>query len=79
MLLEYWLLALRSEVGIAIPTDNRAMLRQQLYRARYEAKDPRLDDIVMIIPQKEDEIWLVHRDADSRGTADEDNIKPLHR
>ena len=79
MLLEYWLLALRSKVGIAIPTDNRAMLRQQLYRARYEANDPRLDDITMIIPEKEDEIWLVHKDADSRGTVDESNIKPLHR
>lgn len=79
MLLEYWLLALKSKVGVAIPTDNRAMLRQQLYKARYEAKDPRLDDIVMIIPKKEDEIWLVHRDADSRSTIDQDNIEPLHR
>lgn len=79
MLLEYWLLALRSKVGVAIPTDNRAMLRQQLYRARYEAKDPRLDDIVMVIPEKEDEIWLVHKDADSRGPFDESNVEPLHR
>jgi hypothetical protein len=79
MLLEYWLLALRSKVGVAIPTDNRAMLRQQLYKARYEAKDPRLDDIVMIIPEKEDEIWLVHRDADSRSPFDQSNVEPLHR
>jgi len=79
MLLEYWLLALKSKVGVAIPTDNRAMLRQQLYRARYEAKDPRLDDIVMVIPEKEDEIWLVHKDADSRSTIDESNVEPLHR
>ena len=79
MLLEYWLLALRSKVGIAIPTNNRAMLRQQLYKARYEAKDPRLDDLVMIIPEREDEIWLVHKDADSRGAVNESNIEPLHR
>lgn len=79
MLLEYWLLALKSKVGVAIPTDNRAMLRQQLYKARYEAKDPRLDDIVMIIPKKEGEIWLVHRDADSRSTIDQSNVEPLHR
>jgi hypothetical protein len=79
MLLEYWLLALKSEVGIAISTDNRAMLRQQLYKARYDAKDPRLDNLVMVMPEKEDEIWLVHRDADSRGTANQDNVKPLHR
>lgn len=79
MLLEYWLLALRSKVGVAIPTNNRALLRQQLYKARYDAKDPRLDDITMIIPEKEDEIWLVHKDADSRGTVNESNIEPLHR
>lgn len=78
-LLEYWLLALRSKVGIAVPTDNRAMLRQQLYKARYDAKNPALEDIVMIIPEKEDEIWLVHKDADTRTTLNEDNIKPLRR
>ena len=71
MLEELWLAALRAETGIAIPTDNRAVLRQHLYRARAEANDPRLDDLVMIMPEKEDEIWLVHKDADGIGTDNE--------
>jgi hypothetical protein len=71
MLLEFWLAALNSKVGIAIPTDNRASLRQLLYRARAEANDPRLDDIVMLIPENDGEIWLVHKDADSIGADNE--------
>ena len=73
MLEQFWLAALASDVGIAIPTDNRALLRQHLYKARGEMKDPRLDEITMIMPEEpEDEIWLVHRDADNPGgTADE--------
>jgi hypothetical protein len=68
MLLEFWIQALHSDVGIAIPTDNRALLRQHLYRARAEANRPELDDVVMILPDNESEIWLVRKDADSPGT-----------
>jgi hypothetical protein len=67
MLAELWMAALKAEVGIAIPTDNRALLRQHLYRARAELNDPSLDDIVMLMPEKETEIWLVHKDADGIG------------
>jgi DNA-binding phage protein len=75
MLLELWLAALRAEVGIAIPTDNRALLRQHLYKARAEAKNPELEQIVMIMPEQEDEIWLVHKDADSGSTPDKGYTK----
>ena len=68
MLLDLWNRALKSEVGISIQTDNRTLLRQHLYRARADSGDPKLDDLVMIMPEQEDEIWLVHKDADSRGT-----------
>jgi hypothetical protein len=68
MLLELWLTALKSEVGIAIPTDNRSLLRQHLYRARAEANLPELDQLVMLLPENEGELWLVHKDADSPGT-----------
>ncbi len=78
MLLELWLTALRSEVGIAIPTDNRALLRQHLYRARAEANMPELDKLVMLLPAKEDEIWLVHKDADSPGTNNQGYPKLIH-
>lgn len=65
MLVELWLAALKAETGIAIPTDNRALLRQHLYKARAEANNPELDNITMIMPEQEDEIWLVHKDADN--------------
>jgi hypothetical protein len=71
MLLYLWIEALNSKVGISIQTDNRTILRQHLYRARAEAKDPKLDSITMILPEKEDEIWLVHKDADSNGADNE--------
>jgi len=77
MLVGIWLAAVNAEVGVAVPTDNRQLLRQHLYRARAEAKDPALDDIVIILPDNETEIWLVHKDADSGGTDNEGDLKPL--
>lgn len=78
MLIELWLAALRAEVGVAIPTDNRALLRNHLYRARAEANNSMLDQIVMILPEQEDEIWLVHKDADGGGTYHKDNLELIH-
>lgn len=75
MLLEFWETALKSEVGIAIQTDNRALLRNHLYRARAEANNPELDQVVMILPEREDELWLVRKDADGIGTDNEDYPK----
>ena len=77
MLLEIWEAALRCEVGIAVSTDNRKILQQHLYRARAEANDPRFEQLVIILPENEDELWLVHKDADSIRTNNEDNIEPL--
>ena len=72
MLIKFWEAAYNAEVGIAIPTDNRGLLRQHLYRARAEVRDPRFDEIVMLMPEDESEIWLVHKDADNpRGTPDQ--------
>ena len=68
MLVDIWQAAVDSESGIAIPTDNRQLLRQHLYRARVEANNPAFDDIVMLIPENSDEIWLVHKDADDEGS-----------
>jgi hypothetical protein len=78
MLIELWLAALKAKVGIAIPTDNRAVLRQHLYKARAEADNPELEDIVMILPEREDEIWLVHKDADGIGADNQDYPKLVH-
>ena len=75
MLVDLWLAALKEERGVAIVTDNRSLMRQHLYKARAEARDPDLDSLVMILPEKEDEIWLVHKDADSLGTDNEGYLK----
>jgi DNA-binding phage protein len=75
MLENLWQAAVDAEVGIAISTDNRALLRQHLYRARAESPNPEFDDIVMILPEDETEIWLVHKDADSPGTDHEGHLK----
>jgi len=68
ILVDLWQAAVDADWGIAIPTDNRALLRQHLYRARAEAKIPEFEDVVMLLPEDETEIWLVHKDADSRRT-----------
>jgi hypothetical protein len=78
MLLDLWLAALEAEIGIAIPTDNRKVLRQHLYRARAEANDPRLEDLIMILPETEGELWLVHKDADGIGADNKDYPKLVH-
>jgi hypothetical protein len=75
MLIELWQAAVDAEVGIAVETDNRQLLRQHLYRARVEAQNPEYDDIVMILPDNGSEIWLVHKDADSPGTNHEGDLK----
>ena len=64
-LLEYWRAVLQLTVGIALSTDDRTLLRQQLYRARAEAKDLTLEGIVILFPEKEDELWLVRKDFDA--------------
>lgn len=78
MLLELWEAALRVDVGIAVKTDNRKVLQQHLYRARAEANDPRLERLTIILPDNEDELWLVHKDADTDGTVNEGDIEPLY-
>jgi hypothetical protein len=77
MLLDLWYAALKSKVGISIQTDNRSLLRQHLYKARAEAQDAKLDAIVMIVPEKEDELWLVHKDADGGGGTPQNYVEPL--
>lgn len=75
MLLDLWERALNSEHGIAITTDNRGLLRQHLYAAR--RGDLKYEDIVMVIPEKDDEIWLVHRNASGFGADNQGYLKPL--
>lgn len=77
MLVDYWLLALRSKDGVLIETDNRMLLRQHLYRARAEANNPDLESIVLVLPEQSNQIWLVHKHADSLGANHQGHIEPL--
>lgn len=45
-------------------TDDRGLLRQQLYRSRAEMDNPELDFFVIILPEDPSELWIVRRDAD---------------
>jgi len=78
MLVDLWLKALRAKYGLVVTTDNRMLLRQHLYRARMEANNPSLESIAMVLPEKADEIWLVHRDADGIGANHKGNVEPLY-
>ena len=50
-----WTKALAAPVGIAIVTNDRQLLRQQLYRERPS------DDFSIAFPEKENEVWIVRR------------------
>lgn len=75
MLLDLWERAYKSELGIAITTDRRKLLRQHLYRARMG--QDKYEDIVAVLPEKEDELWLVHRHAGGFGAGHQGNTKPI--
>ncbi len=64
--LSLWHRALREVVGLSIETDDRALLRQQLYRVRTEADDDNLAGLVIIFPIQEGELWIVHSNAAER-------------
>ena len=61
--LELWSAALAEEVGIAVKTDNRRALSNQLYFARQRSGNPAFANISIHLPPAEDEIWLVKREA----------------
>ena len=50
-----WTRALSHPIGIAVTTNDRTLLRQQLYRARPS------EDFSIAFPEKEDELWIVRR------------------
>lgn len=60
---EIWLSALRSSHGLAISTDDRRLLKQQLYATRKAMDDPRLEKFSIHTPETEGELWIVNREA----------------
>lgn len=65
--LELWLTAIKSPKGIIIDTNDRTLLRNQLYKVRREAKNPILDIVCIIFPKEpKTELWIVHKNADEK-------------
>lgn len=62
-LLDLWLLALKSEVGIYIRTNDRRLLQAQLYRVRQNEGTAEMQDISIVYPAGVEELWLVKRSA----------------
>lgn len=64
--LELWITALQSPKGIRIETNDRHLLKNQLYRARKDAGNPLLDTLCLILPINDAEIWIVKRTHEKR-------------
>lgn len=60
--LELWIAALNSPHGKLIKTNDRGLLRQQLYRVRKEQGNPLLDAMVITYPIDETELWIMHKE-----------------
>ena len=78
-LCDLWQAALDSEIGICIETDDRGLLRQHLYRARALSNNPKFEDVSMILPEKEDEIWLVRKNANGSGAIVKGDFKLIRQ
>lgn len=65
-LIALWQQALKQPAGLAIPTDDRLLLKQQLYRARAASDITELGNLAIVMPETpENEIWIVRRDLDA--------------
>jgi len=59
---ELWFQALASDFGIVVETNDRNGLRQALYRARVETKNPALDNLSLILsPTDEAQVWIMKK------------------
>jgi len=60
-----WERALAVEIGIAFKVSGvtREYFRNMLYEAKKGAQDPRLDDLIMFLPNN-DEIWICKRQVE---------------
>jgi hypothetical protein len=60
-LLDLWFQALDHPIGIAIETTDRLHLQRHLYAARKRAGNPMLEAIAVVMPPRQDEVWLCKR------------------
>lgn len=65
--LPLWLRALEVEIGIAfrISGVRRDYFRKELYDARKQSQDPRLEALIMFLPAAphDDEIWICKKEV----------------
>lgn len=62
-----WIAALNQELGLAVEVDDRKLLQQQLYRYRQENGDGRFDDLVILMPEGKEELYIAKRPKDETG------------
>lgn len=74
-LLSLWAMAAAAKLGIRISTDDPGLLRQQLYKARAESGGYK--DLGIVLPAIEGQLWIIHSDADERGTFDQIHPQPV--
>lgn len=55
--------ALREEIGLAIPSNDKKHLAAQLYKARRESGDKSLDKLIIFQPNG-DEVWICKKSVD---------------
>lgn len=67
-LLDLWYAVLELDVGIgiSISSEDKELLRQQLYRTRSESGDEKLNQLAILTPEGKNELWIVRRDLDVR-------------
>lgn len=58
---QLWEAAIEHPVGIALSTDDRSLLRQQMLRYKHEARRPELDAFDVTLGEKVDELWVVRK------------------
>ncbi len=66
-LLALWQRARLAPLGISVSTDDRVLLRQQLYRFRSEHTTEDFKDIIIVFPKANDKVlFMTRRDAETR-------------
>ena len=64
-LVKYWEQAAKQPHGLRIKTNDRGLLRQQLYRARDMYSSGQYALLSIALPQEKDQLWIVRKDEDS--------------
>lgn len=64
-LLALWQSAKRARLGLSVPTDDRVLLRQQLYKARNDLGDE-YKDIIIVFPKADPKVlFMTRRNAEA--------------